>query len=153
MITSLRCELSEAISLKRRILFLPNAMHQCQVFLQYQGFNDHYRRLTPGIVMRFSPLVLGNCCRNAKEWEGELVCWLNLWRKTAAYIHGGRVLGRDASWTWDTPVTHVSHLWLTSNTGPTTEIEAVGFRMTLTVFSSCRTLWPHRQEIISPTVA
>jgi len=32
--------------------------------------------------------ALVSCCWNAKEWEGELVCRLNLWRK-AVYIYTG----------------------------------------------------------------
>jgi hypothetical protein len=46
-----------------------------------------------------------------KDGRVQLLWWLNLWRKRQPYIHGGQgCLGRNASWTWGTPVTHFSHL-------------------------------------------
>jgi hypothetical protein len=35
---------------------------------------------------------IASCCRHAKEWEGELVCRLNLWRKRQSIYTGAECL-------------------------------------------------------------
>jgi hypothetical protein len=48
-----------------------------------------------------------------KNGRVPLVCWLNLWRKRQPIYTVVRGLGRDASWTWDTPMTPPTLVWHT----------------------------------------